>query len=250
MAGGRRMGFGKPDVQRRETGLGSEADKGEEEEQGGMGRGFHRHGGEERGAVLLPEHSEEGDEEHRTQMRRHQIDPRGVLHGAVAVVEVDEEEGRERHQFPREHEEEAVAGGHHAGHAEEQDQVEGPVRAEVMLVGVRVAQGYAACQSAGQAQHEDGQEEEAGKRVEAESQSAEGQAPGHLEAFDARPAAGKDADEAQQAGNGRHARAQSVGRSVARGRNGPQSDDACGHSTRRHQQKREKKDVHKFPMIE
>ena len=247
VAGSRRMGFREPDMQGCEAGLGAEADDGEEEEQGGVGRCFHSHGGEERGAVLLPEHGEESDEEHSAQMRRHQIDPRGVLHVAVAVVEVDEEEGRERHEFPGEHKEQAVAGGHHAGHAEEEDEIEGPVRAEVMLFGIGVAQGDAASQRAGEAQHENRQEEEAGKRVEAEGQCAEGQAPGSLEAFDARPAAGKDSDKAQQAGNGRRARAQGIGRPVASRGDGPDGYDASDHGASRHEQEREKKDVHKIP---
>ena len=99
-------------------------------------------------------------------------------------------------------------------------------------------------------QHENRQEEEAGERVEAEGQCAEGQAPGHLEALYARPSSGKDADEAQQAGDDRHARAQSVSRPVARGSDGAQGYDARDHGTCRKEQEREKKDVHKFPMIE
>jgi polyribonucleotide nucleotidyltransferase len=70
-----------------------------------------------------------------------------------------------------------------------------------------------------------------------------------LEALDARPAAGKDADEAQKAGDGRRARAQGIGRPVARLGDGPDGYDASGHGASRHEQEREKKDVHKFPMM-
>ena len=181
VAGRGRVGLGQPDVHGRDAGLGAEAQQGQHEQD----RGQRRHGAFLEGqgskgriARVLPEQAEEGQQQHGTQVGGHQIDPRSVAHVAVAVVEVDEEEGRQGHDFPGQQEEHGVTGHHDHGHAQHQQQIEEPVGGQVMFAGAGMAQRDAPGTGTDEAQAEDRQQEDAGKGVQPQTQTAHGQAPG------------------------------------------------------------------------
>ena len=221
MAGRGRVGLGQPDVHGRDAGLGAEAQQGQHEQDRGQrhhGAFLEGQGSKGRIARVLPEQAEEGQQQHGTQVGGHQIDPRSVAHVAVAVVEVDEEEGRQGHDFPGQQEEHGVTGHHDHGHAQHQQQIEEPVGGQVVFAGAGVAQRDASGTGTDEAQAEDRQQEDAGKGVQPQTQTAHGQAPGLGPQQAACPAVREQARHAQGTAAGGPQRTEQVGQPGRGGR--------------------------------
>ena len=220
-----RVGFGQPDMEGHEAGLGPETDKGERKRHG-RGREPAVGGGQAQGveaglARARPQQDEKGDDAHRAEMRGHEVDPGCLPDLGFLIVVGDEEKRGQGHQFPGDEEKDRVPGGHDQDEARQEQVVEEPVGAGAFRAAVLPAQGGRAGNGARRAKDAHRQQEQAADRVEPQGERADGKPPGQGQADGGVERPAQHGGERRQAAEDRARRTCQIGgRTAARGQGG------------------------------
>ena len=155
--------FGKPDVQRKDSRLGAEAEERQQERAGGPERRevLRAHVGEGVVAGVGLQHAEAEQDRDGADVRDEQVEVAGAPDLGDAVVGRDQEERGERHHLPRDHEGVGVVGEQHQRHAGEEEvvvQAQEPRRRALAAAEVAAGEnGDARAREAQQGQEEGGQ---------------------------------------------------------------------------------------------
>jgi hypothetical protein len=175
------MGLGQPDVQRHQAGLGAEAEEGQEKrgrgpERGHLGIAHVVEGICALAALQDAEAEQQGD---RTDVGDQQVEEAGAADVGDLVVGGDQEIGGQGHDFPSDHEGVGIISEQHQRHARQEQVI--PERQQAGLVIGHAAEITHGVDRYPQRRRAEQEQEEAGKRVQAQMEGQVGQADGQDE---------------------------------------------------------------------